>query len=185
MASLCFIYLCDIIRRCGIIFFYFKLKYIQQLHPYLGTPTNKELLEKLSTDEQKRTDEYLQLAKDLHRIRRAVVVKHGRRAFSQLGGLTDGLFIRFDRLTCEYDIEELRKESFFLHHVFYCVSNSKLFGSFCFTLMNNIQRFTVVPSRLFTEIPFFQSVHANAAWFIYHLIKSDHVFITHFVISLG
>ncbi|TPP62437.1 hypothetical protein FGIG_04585 [Fasciola gigantica] len=83
------------------------LKHIRQLHPYLGTPSNKDLLEKLSTDEQKRTDEYLHLAKELHRARRAVVVKYGRRGFSQLGGLTDGLFIRFDRLTCEYDIEEL------------------------------------------------------------------------------
>ncbi|THD22669.1 hypothetical protein D915_006588 [Fasciola hepatica] len=84
-----------------------RLKHIRQLHPYLGTPSNKDLLEKLSTDEQKRTDEYLHLAKELHRARRAVVVKYGRRGFSQLGGLTDGLFIRFDRLTCEYDIEEL------------------------------------------------------------------------------
>ncbi|VDP69056.1 unnamed protein product [Echinostoma caproni] len=84
-----------------------RQKHIELLHPYLGAPSNKKLLEQLSIDEEKRHEEYLQLAKELHRLRHAVVTKYGRRGFSQLGGLTDGLFIRFDRLTSEYDIEEI------------------------------------------------------------------------------
>ncbi|KAF6768174.1 hypothetical protein AHF37_01325 [Paragonimus kellicotti] len=86
------------------------LKHIRQLRPGLGSPVNRTQLSQLEQSEQQRQAQLMRLAAGLRCERRAVVSKSGRKFSQQIIGLADTLFLRFDRLICEDDIEWTEKE---------------------------------------------------------------------------
>ncbi|KAF7250734.1 hypothetical protein EG68_08363 [Paragonimus skrjabini miyazakii] len=87
-----------------------RLKYIRRLRPGLGSPVNRTQLSQLEQSEQQRQTQLMRLASGLRYERRAVVSKSGRKFSQQIIGLADTLFLRFDRLICEDDIEWTEKE---------------------------------------------------------------------------
>ncbi|KAF8565607.1 hypothetical protein P879_08691, partial [Paragonimus westermani] len=87
-----------------------RFKHIRQLRPGLGSPVNRTQLSQLEESEQQRQTQLMRLASGLRYERRAVVSKSGRKFSQQVIGLADTLFLRFDRLICEDDIEWTEKE---------------------------------------------------------------------------
>ncbi|CAL8068199.1 unnamed protein product [Calicophoron daubneyi] len=84
-----------------------RWKHISQLRTYPGTQWRKDYLDNLQTAETERQSRFIRFCNGLFKMRSRILVRARRRFHRYISALTDELFVRFDRLMCQDDIEEV------------------------------------------------------------------------------